>query len=147
MLLVDALVPAISCAVASVAKTFSWSWPSRVEVHRWQSPCSIPPCPWWIHHRQGPPWTRHWWPDREVRRRMMLPLTVIPSFWILPWWSPRPLSGWAPCCRCVGLTHENQTIRFGILNGLVFTLPDAGPTFDCWIHQSAVSYVYICSMT
>jgi hypothetical protein len=35
LLVVDALVTAVSCVVAYVAKTLNWSQPSQVEVHWW----------------------------------------------------------------------------------------------------------------
>jgi hypothetical protein len=54
LLVSDAPITATPCVVIFVAKTFSWSQPSRVEVHRRWSPRTIPPYPRWtrrIPHR------------------------------------------------------------------------------------------------
>jgi hypothetical protein len=83
LLVADTPVVVVSYIVASVAKTLSRSYPSWVEVHwRW-GPQSVPPCPWgtwWIHHQRRPPRPRHWWPEWEVRRQMIILLTTISTF-------------------------------------------------------------------
>jgi hypothetical protein len=43
LLMADVSVAAISCVVASMAKTLSKSRPSLVEVHRWWHPWPVPP--------------------------------------------------------------------------------------------------------
>jgi hypothetical protein len=83
LLVADISVTVVSCIVASVAKTLSRSRLSRVEVHRWWCPWSVPPRPRrtrCIYHRQRPPRPRHWWPDREVRHQMIILLMMIPTF-------------------------------------------------------------------
>jgi hypothetical protein len=85
----------------------------------------------------------HWWPDRKVRHRMIIPLTMILTFWILSWWRPGSLVEWASCYRCTGLTQGNQTIWFGIPNGSVFTLPDVGPAFLVLIHEDVKGDLWV----
>jgi hypothetical protein len=109
-----------------------------MEVHRQWHPWFIPPRPRktrWIHHWWRPPRPRHRLPALKVRRRMIILLTMIPAFWILTWWSSRLFVGWAHSCRGAGLTQGNQTIQFGILDGLVFTPPDVSPTFLVLGHE------------
>jgi hypothetical protein len=49
---------------------------------------------------------------------------------------PRSFVGRAPDYRCAGLTQGNQTTRFGILDGLVFATPDAGPSLLVFDHEN-----------
>jgi hypothetical protein len=115
LLLADTSVMAISYMVASVAKTSSWSWPSRVEVHWRQSPWTVPPrprCTRRIHHRQKPPRPKHWWLNQEVRRQMMLLLTMIPTFSIWLRWCPELVAGRASYRRSTGLIQENRMVQF-----------------------------------
>jgi hypothetical protein len=83
LLMADVSVMAIFCVVASMAKTLSRSRPSRVEVHQWWHPWTVPPRPRrtrWIHHRRRSPRPEHWWLHQKVRRWMIILVTMIPTF-------------------------------------------------------------------
>jgi hypothetical protein len=49
--------------------------------------------------------------------------------------SLRLFAGQAPGCRCAGLTQENQTVQFGILDGSVFTTPNVCRAFLVFGHE------------